>query len=393
MIKRQVISDAAKSMGVLSPDSRCATFDEKANGYVRAEGVGCVVIKRLTDALQDGDSIYGVIESSAENHGGRANSLTAPNPQAQAALLQKAYTVQLADRVSYIETHGTGTKLGDPIEIDALQQAFKALVPAKQEGSIALGAVKSNIGHLEPAAGMASLLKVLLCLKHRFLPANINFSKQNPMIHLNGSPFQLLTQNRPWTSSGTRVAGISCFGFGGSNAHVVISEAPAARSLNRINRPSWLITLSAKTSYSLESMRRQLLAYLQESSDELADIAFTLACGRESFAYRMSWITDSVENLIAQVRASEKSVVEKCRLTQEVWASTLSEITSNVEWENLLQELQERFQQGSIIDWECLYQPSKYRRLHLPGYVFDTKTYWFEQASSSTVMKEVNHGS
>ncbi|NKD55167.1 SDR family NAD(P)-dependent oxidoreductase [Haematospirillum sp. H4485] len=187
------VSDAAQSMGVLSPDWRCATFDESANGYVRAEGVGCVVIKRLADAQRDADSIYGVIEASAENHGGRANSLTAPNPQAQAVLLQTAYTPELADRVSYIETHGTGTQLGDPIEIDALHQAFHSLAPNRAEGSIALGAVKSNIGHLEPAAGMASLLKVLLCLKHRQLPANIHFSRLNPMIHLDDGPFYVLS--------------------------------------------------------------------------------------------------------------------------------------------------------------------------------------------------------
>lgn len=386
------ITDAAKSMGVLSPESRCATFDENANGYVRGEGVGCVIIKRLADALRDGDSIYGVIESSVENHGGRANSLTAPNPQAQAALLRKAYTVDLANRVSYIETHGTGTKLGDPVEIDALQQAFKTMVPARAEGSIALGAVKTNIGHLEPAAGIASLLKVLLCLQHQSLPANIHLHKLNPMIHLNKSPFRLLTQNQPWESSGNRVAGISCFGFGGSNTHLVVSEAPTLPRLNRIERSCWLITLSAKSSTSLEGMRQQLLDYLRASPGEIADIAFTLACGREPFSYRMSWISDSIENLSAQVKVAGNSVVEKCCPTEQVCSPLLNEFSSYDTWMEQLRELQVRFQQGATIDWIKLYADGEYRRLHLPGYVFDTKSYWFKQAADSTAMKEVNHG-
>jgi len=384
------ISDAAASMGVLSPDSRCATFDETANGYVRAEGVGCVAIKRLADALRDCDSIYGIIESCAENHGGRANSLTAPNPQAQAELLLKAYIPEQADQVSYIETHGTGTGLGDPIEIDALQKAFKILVPAKQERSIFLGAVKTNIGHLEPAAGMASLLKVLLCLKYRFLPANINFSMQNKMIELKGSPFQLLTQNRPWEPPGNRVAGISCFGFGGSNVHMVVSQAPEAPFVKRVERPCWLVVLSAKSGASLARMRRQLLAYLQKSSDELADIAYTLGYGREQFHYRMSWVANSVTDLIEQISASEDAVVKKCRLMPET--QTLHETDSPADWRERMRKLQDDFQQGMIIDWRDLFEVGKYRRLHLPGYVFDMRSYWFDQSADDTMMKETYYG-
>jgi len=387
-----VISDAAKSMGVLSPDSRCATFDESANGYVRAEGVGCVIIKRLADALRDSDSIYGVIETCVENHGGRANSLTAPNPLAQAALLRKAYTTDLASRVSYIETHGTGTKLGDPVEIDALQQAFKVIAPERGIGDIALGAVKTNIGHLEPAAGMASLLKVLLCLKYKVLPANINFNQQNPMINLSGSPFKFLKNNQPWEPGGSRVAGISCFGFGGSNAHMVLSEAPVPRSRALAGRPCWLVTLNARSILSLDAMRENLWLYLQKTSDELADIAFTLACGRELFEYRMSWVVESVADLKEQLSTSENVVVEKCRITGETWTPPLNKRYTDEEWTALMTKLQTCYQQGVAIDWRKLFVGNEYRRLHLPGYVFDTKGYWFEQAVDSAAMKEVNHG-
>ncbi|ABC30231.1 Polyketide synthase modules and related protein [Hahella chejuensis KCTC 2396] len=383
------ISDAAQSMGVLSPDYRCATFDDGANGYVRAEGVGCVVIKRLADAQRDGDSIYGVIEASAENHGGRANSLTAPNPQAQSALLQKAYTPELAQRVSYIETHGTGTQLGDPIEIDALHQAFRALAPNRREGSIALGAVKSNIGHLEPAAGMASLLKVLLCLQHRRLPANIHFHRLNPMIRLNEGPFRLLTENCAWEAAVPRVAGISSFGFGGSNAHVIVSEGLPSPVVKRAERPCWLVTLSAKTPYSLACMKAQLLDRLHASDHELADIAFTLNTGREAFPYRLSWIARSTVDLVEQIRETDAAHQEKCAGKTSHWTPERSQN----DWTAVMLEAQAQYQQGALIDWTPLFTDGAYRRLHLPGYVFDTKPYWFEQAADSAAMKEVNHGS
>lgn len=383
------ISDAAQSMGVLSPDYHCATFDASANGYVRAEGVGCVVIKRLADAQRDGDSIYGVIEASAENHGGRANSLTAPNPQAQSALLQKAYTLELAERVSYIETHGTGTQLGDPIEIDALHQAFHALAPHKSKGSIALGAVKSNVGHLEPAAGIASLLKVLLCLQHRRLPANIHFNRLNPMIHLNDGPFRLLTENRDWEATSPRVAGISSFGFGGSNAHVVVSEGRQSAVVERAPKPCWLVTLSAKTPYSLVAMKSHLLERMQTTDHDLADIAFTLNTGREAFAYRLSWIATSVADLTEQIRATDATGQEKCAGKTSHWTPDLSQS----DWSALMQAAQARYQQGALIDWTPVFAEGAYRRLHLPGYVFDTKPYWFEQAADGAAMKEVNHGS
>lgn len=373
------ISDAAQSMGVLSSDYRCATFDDSANGYVRAEGVGCVVIKRLADAQRDGDSIYGVIEASAENHGGRANSLTAPNPQAQSALLQKAYTPELAQRVSYIETHGTGTKLGDPIEIDALHQAFRALAPNRREESIALGAVKSNIGHLEPAAGIASLLKVLLCLQHRRLPANIHFHRLNPMIRLSEGPFRLLTENCAWEAAVPRVAGISSFGFGGSNAHVIVSEGLPAPVVKRSEKPCWLVTLSAKTPYSLAGMTAQLLDRLQTSDHGLADIAFTLNTGREGFPYRLSWIAHSTADLAEQIRGTDAARQQKCAGKTSHWTPDLSQN----DWTTVMREAQTQYQQGALIDWTPLFADGDYRRLYLPGYVFDTKPYWFEQAGTA----------
>ncbi|MCB0208358.1 MAG: SDR family NAD(P)-dependent oxidoreductase [Anaerolineae bacterium] len=198
---------ATSQMGVLSPDGRCKTFDKAANGYVKGEGVGAVLLKPLAQAEADGDQIYALIRGSAENHGGRATSLTAPNSQAQAQLLVKAYEDAGVDieTVSYIETHGTGTELGDPVEIEGLKGGFAQLSqrqgrPASRHYYCGLGSVKTNIGHLEAAAGIAGLMKVLLALKEQSLPASLHFKEQNPYIELKDSPFYLVTETQAWSA-------------------------------------------------------------------------------------------------------------------------------------------------------------------------------------------------
>lgn len=227
--------------GVLAPDGRCKTFSAQANGYVRAEGVGMLVLKRLSDAQRDGDDIYGVILASAENHGGRANSLTSPNPRAQAELLLTAYRRAGVDprSVSYIEAHGTGTMLGDPIEINGLKAAFRQLYAETQDTTTmvvdgphcGLGSVKTNIGHAELAAGVAGVIKVLLQMRHRTLVRTLHAEDLNPHIDLAGAPFEIIRENRPWTTpldangvASPRRAGVSSFGVGGVNAHVVLEE-------------------------------------------------------------------------------------------------------------------------------------------------------------------------
>jgi len=224
--------------GMLSEDGRCKTFSDQANGYVRGEGVGMLMLKPLALAERSGDHIYGVIRGSAENHGGRAASLTAPNPKAQADLLNTVYRQANIDprSIGYIETHGTGTELGDPIEINGLISAFKKRYEATGSGHVnsahcGLGSVKTNIGHLELASGIAGVIKVLLQLKHRILVKSLHCKTQNPLIKLKDSPFYIVQENQEWTPiidefgyTQPRRAGVSSFGFGGVNAHVVIEE-------------------------------------------------------------------------------------------------------------------------------------------------------------------------
>ncbi|MCP4042436.1 MAG: polyketide synthase, partial [Gammaproteobacteria bacterium] len=193
-------------LGVLSPDGRCKTFDESANGYVKGEGIGAVLLKPLAQALEDGDHIYAVVAGSAVNHGGKANSLTAPNAKLQSRLLVEAYREAdfSPDTIDYIETHGTGTKLGDPVEVEGLKDAFKTMEQEFGNGTTGennycgLGSVKSNVGHLEPAAGIVGIIKVLLAMQHKQLPASIHVNKLNSYIEIEKSPFYIVTETQPW---------------------------------------------------------------------------------------------------------------------------------------------------------------------------------------------------
>ncbi|MCP5005747.1 MAG: SDR family NAD(P)-dependent oxidoreductase, partial [Planctomycetes bacterium] len=268
--------------GMLCEDGRCKSFSSAANGYVRGEGAGMLFVKKLSKAEADGDHIYGLIRGSAENHGGKANSLTAPNPNAQAALLKAAYKKSGLDpgTISYIEAHGTGTELGDPIEINGLKTAFRDLYREFSYDTATvphcgIGSVKSNIGHLELAAGVAGVIKVLLQFKHQKLVSTLHCKEINPYIDLKDTPFYILQGSRDWDrlkdESGLEIprrAGVSSFGFGGSNAHVVLEEYIAKSSevhsvISAETKEPVMIVLSARTEDHLEVRASDLLEFLR----------------------------------------------------------------------------------------------------------------------------------
>lgn len=299
----------ASQLGMLSEDGRCKTFDSLANGYVKGEGVGVLLLKTLSKAQADGDRIYGVIRATAEGHGGKASSLTAPNPQAQAQLVfdtWKRAGVPI-NSVSYVEAHGTGTELGDPLEVEALTTAFRALAReqgvALQDGSCALGSIKSNIGHLEPAAGVAGMIKVLLAMQHEALPATLHVKQVNPYLKLEGSPFRLVQERSVWTGMPLR-AGVSAFGFGGSNAHVALEAASSRFSDNENDNMDFVanVPLSAKTSGALVNMVRRLCEHLERQPVRWCDVVFTLQQGREAFDHRITVSASSTSDLINQCR-------------------------------------------------------------------------------------------
>lgn len=257
---------AFSQAGMLSTSDRCRPFDAEADGYVRGEGVGVVVLKRLDDALRDGDFVYATILGSAENHGGRAHSLTAPSFKGQAEVIASAWQRAGAalPALTYVEAHGTGTPLGDPIEIAGLAEALRLCHEADAEnvpdGPIHVGALKSRIGHLEAAAGIAGLIKAVLSLRHGLIPANPALGAPNPRLELEGTPLRLVGEALPWNDP-VRVAGVSSFGFGGVNTHAVLQSAAARPSDEQCDGVD-VVVLSAKDEETLLARVRQLLDYL-----------------------------------------------------------------------------------------------------------------------------------
>ncbi len=292
---------------ILSPDGHCRAFDAKAQGTVGGNGVGVVVLKRLADAIGDRDTIYAVIKGSAVNNDGTAKvGYTAPSIEGQAAVITEAQAIAdtPADTISYVETHGTGTTLGDPIEIAALTQAFRHTTTKNQ--FCAIGSVKTNIGHLDTAAGVASLIKVALALKHKAIPPSLHFESPNPAINFVHSPFFVNTQLTPWPATDTpRRAGVSSFGIGGTNAHAIVEEAPSETlEPGGASRPWHLLVLSAKSETALTQQRQNLADYLsQQPTVCLADVAFTLAQGRQEFAHRWMGLVQTSEAAIQTLQA------------------------------------------------------------------------------------------
>lgn len=273
--------------GILSPDGRCRPFDAGARGTVFGDGVGIVVLKRLEQALADRDQIHAVIRGSAINNDGSGKvGYTAPSVNGQAAVIAEALAVAGvgADSISYIEAHGTGTELGDPIEIAALAEVFGTRTRDRQ--SCAIGSVKANVGHLNTVAGVAGLIKTVLALKHGYMPPSLNFSQPNPKIDFANSPFRVNTALMPWPSlDGPRRAGVSSFGIGGTNAHVVVEEAPVVYDLP--SDRSWhVLTLSGRSEAVLERATENMIAHLRVHAEQnIADVAYSMSAGRRNYRY------------------------------------------------------------------------------------------------------------
>jgi non-ribosomal peptide synthase protein (TIGR01720 family) len=292
--------------GILSPDGRCRAFDARAQGTVGGSGVGIVVLKRLSEAVADGDTIHAVIIGSAINNDGAVKvGFTAPSVAGQADVIAEAQAVAEVDpeSISYIEAHGTGTPLGDPIEFAALAQAFRS---ATGRGFCALGSVKTNIGHLDAAAGVAGFIKTVLALEHKTIPPSLHFSEPNPQIDFTGSPFYVNTTVAPWQArSLPRRAGVSSFGIGGTNAHVILEEAPAVAPAEQSPRPQVLL-LSARTMGALENATQNLITHLTRHPElSVADAAYTLQVGRRRLSHRRFVVCRTTDDAVAALAAAD----------------------------------------------------------------------------------------
>lgn len=398
--------------GMLSSHGQCKSFDNNADGFVPGEGVGAIVLKRLSQAESDNDPIYGVIIGSGVNQDGKTSGITAPCVKSQTNLVREVYDRYDIDpqSISYVEMHGTGTKLGDPMELEALSTAFGERTKLKNYCAIA--SVKSNIGHTCSASGVASIQKVLLSLKHQRLVPSINFGKPNDSFNFEDSPFFVNTSLNPWVVSPGYPyrAAINSFGFSGTNAHIVIEGYSAKRA--DINRPivvnadnPILFVLSAKNKEQLTIYANVIKEFIStEGNLNLSEMAYTLQVGRDAMGYRIAFQADSKKALLAKLEefvsgASSKDIFGSWINTSK---DTMSTISSQENFQSLLKnwfqkgklnKIAELWVKGLDIDWTELYGEDTPHRISLPTYPFALERYWIPKNNENkiNISKRVFH--
>ncbi|QMT59046.1 beta-ketoacyl synthase N-terminal-like domain-containing protein [Legionella sp. PC997] len=368
---------------MLSPSGQCHTFDAKADGYVQGEGAGSIVLKPLAKALQDKDRIYAVITGSAMNQDGKTNGLTAPNGLQQEQLLRSAYRMAKTDpaHVSYVECHGTGTFLGDPIEIQALGEVLGK--NRAVENPCWIGSVKTNVGHLEPAAGIVSVIKVALALKNRLIPPHLNFANANPHIPFDRYSLSIPCKAEPLPRYGeVSIAGVSGFGFGGANAHLVLRESSVEEQptcTNTLTKDKELFTLSTKEPAALTDLIDRWCGYLKNHPEtNLAQLCYNLHIRRSHFTQRLVIITDSIADLyqkLAQLCKNPVAPIEGVFINNEPKKSNYS--TPISEFSDMDEiTLAKNYVEQVPIDWKKYEERRVYAPLDMPFYPWQRKIYW-----------------
>jgi 3-oxoacyl-(acyl-carrier-protein) synthase/thioesterase domain-containing protein/acyl carrier protein len=401
--------------GLLAADKRCKVFDARADGYVRSEGVGMLVLKPLAQAQADRDRIYAIIKGSAVNNNGCSNTLTSPNLQGQVDLLQKAYQNAGVDPASicYIETHATGTPIGDALELKAIGKVLGKQRSA--DNPCRIGSVKTNIGHTEAASGIAGLIKVILSLYHRQLFPTLHFQQPNPAVTFEklGLMVQQTLEPLPQTEQPLRM-GVSAFGFGGTNAHVVLEEAPLPLPIHAIAAPFHLLTLSAQTDTALQTLVKSYLVWLSQNPDiDLGNLCYSANVGRSRFQYSLFTIASSLKQLQENLENFLQSPTNSEVLTQKVSKrqrkiDTLSviqdittitaphEISSLVEsnallWQQILTKLGHLWLENYNIDWNLIYSADHYQLISLPTYPFQRQSCWFKSTVNVSIPSEIRN--
>ncbi|MEQ9484269.1 beta-ketoacyl synthase N-terminal-like domain-containing protein [Coleofasciculus sp. F4-SAH-05] len=402
--------------GLIARDNRCKVFDARADGYVRSEGVGMVVLKPLAQAQADRDRIYAIIKGSCVNQDGRSNGLTAPNLQAQVDLLQQAYQQAQVDptTVTYIETHATGTPIGDALELKAISKVLGN--QRSLDNPCRVGSVKTNIGHTEAVSGMAGLIKVILSLQHRQLFPTLHFQQPHPAINFETLRLQVQQhlESLPPTTK-PLLMGVSAFGFGGTNAHVVLEEAPSPPPIYPVTTPFHLLTLSAQTETALHTLVKGYLVWLSQNPDvDLGNLCYSANTARSNFSYRLFTIVASInqlqDNLEQFIQDRNTPVVltgtvnkrqrkiDTLSVIQESLAITESQDIFTVArknrllWQEMLTKLGCLWLEGHKVDWNLIYRAESYQLTSLPSYPFEKQRYWFEstvKASSPLDIKPI----
>lgn len=364
---------------ILAPDGHCRAFDANAGGTVGGNGIGVVLLKRLKNAIDDGDYIYAVIKSTAiNNDGSQKVGYTAPRVEGQAAVISTALRMARvpADSICYVETHGTGTPLGDSIEIEALKKAFDT----KRKAYCALGAVKTNIGHLDAAAGIAGFIKTILVLKHRLIPPNLNFETPNPTLNLIDSPFYVNTVCSKLEGDKMPLrAGVSSFGIGGTNVHAILEETPQRES-PLPSREYHLLLFSALSEVALKMQVENFVDYLKKNLEvNLGDAAYTLQIGRRLFKYRrMAVCANTAEAILILSSPAGISFVNRGSLPyeNEPELELFNNNEKGRELKTTLEKAGNLWLLGRTIDWSAFYRKEKRYRIPLPTYPFQRQRYW-----------------
>lgn len=386
-------ADTGMRIGIESSDGRAKTFDHSSDGTGMGEGTAAVLLKPLARALADGDSIYAVIKGSAINQDGSSIGISAPNVAAQEEVITEAWMNANVDpeTISYIEAHGTGTKLGDPIEIEGINRAFRKYTTRRQ--FCAVGAVKSNLGHLDNAAGIVGFVKACLALQHKQLPPSLHFNRPNASINFIDSAVYVNRRLRDWEVEGhSRRCGVSAFGLSGTNCHIVLEEAPETPRTEDMQHVSddvggekYLFTLSAQ---SLTSLSRLIDSYVEMLSQEdniwsVGDICYTSNVGRSHYGYRLAFVVSSV----GELRDHLSTLQGKGASLESMVGSPSPTAPSSIDHlaERSLHEWRELYMEGADIPWYSLYQQRVFRRVHLPSYPFDKYRCWVENNYTPSV--------
>jgi acyl transferase domain-containing protein len=381
--------------GVCSPDGKIKAFDAAANGYVRGDGVGVLILKRDSDAANAGDRVHAFVLATATNHNGTSNSLTAPRRESQEAAMRDACTfAQVApDSISYVEAHATGTPIGDSIELSAINNVYG--VGHSKDNPLRIGAVKTNIGHTEAASGLAGIIKVVLAMKHRKLPATLHFQRPHPDSILAASSIHVPTQIEDWSSSSPLVAAVNATGFGGSNGHVLIQESNhSTQTPERVmeSEKAQVLAISARTESSLRAYAESLIPFLRITTSTWEDICWTAACKREALECRLAVVASSKAQAVQRLRDFLNS-----NSTVGVWNGRVDSPMPNVNSatsnsQNDVEDEAVGFVQGKPVNWQTRY-PAPGHQVELPLYAWQRRRHWIDnpedRGASSQQIEEV----